>query len=117
MAELGERLAIELASRLRERSKLMRKANDVPHVFIGSTAEKIETARTIQAAFSYDGFVVRTIEYWGMEQAPEYAARKREKKNVYEKYEMNLVELGDQELKSLEDHLPRLLRKFGVEID
>lgn len=38
----------------------MRKANDVPHVFIGSTAERIETARTIQAAFSHDGFVVRT---------------------------------------------------------
>lgn len=57
------------------------------------------------------------IEYWGMEQSPEYAARKKEKKRIYEKNEMNLVELGDQELKSLEDHLPRLLRKFGVEID
>lgn len=57
------------------------------------------------------------IEYWGMEQDPEYAARKREKKSVYQKYEMRLVEVGDQELKSLEDHLPRLLRRFGVEID
>ncbi len=57
------------------------------------------------------------IEYWGMEQNAAYVERKRAKKAIYAKYEMNLVELGDEELQSLDDHLPRLLRRFGVPVD
>jgi hypothetical protein len=57
------------------------------------------------------------IEYWGMEQNPAYLERKRAKKAVYARYEMNLVELGDEELKSLDDHLPRLLRRAGISVD
>ena len=57
------------------------------------------------------------IEYWGMEQNEAYAERKRTKKALYAKYEMNLIELGDEELKSLDDHLPRMLRKFNIPVD
>lgn len=57
------------------------------------------------------------IEYWGMDQDEVYAARRREKQAIYSKYDLALIELGDSELKSLDDHLPRLLRKFGVAVD
>lgn len=57
---LWRRLAVELACRLRERSKTMRKPNEVPHVFIGSTAEKIDMAREIQRAVAFDNWVVGT---------------------------------------------------------
>lgn len=55
------------------------------------------------------------IEFWGMERDPKYAARMREKKAIYVKYEMNLVELGDAEIESLDDVLPRLLLKYGID--
>lgn len=57
---LWRRLALELACRLRERSKTMRKPNEVPHVFIGSTAEKLDMAREIQRAVAFDNWVVGT---------------------------------------------------------
>lgn len=57
------------------------------------------------------------IEYWGMEQNEAYAERKRVKKAIYAKNELQLVEIGDEELKSLDDHLPRLLRRYGVAVD
>lgn len=58
--QLWRRLAIELSSRLRERTRLMRKPNEQPVVFIGSTAEKLPIARALQAAFGHDKFVVKT---------------------------------------------------------
>ena len=57
------------------------------------------------------------IEYWGMENDPQYLARKQEKLALYAKYEYNLVELNDDHVKNLDDYLPRLLLKFGVTID
>ena len=57
---LWRRLALELASRLRERGKLMRKANDVPNVFIGSTVEALPIAQALQHAFTHEKWHVET---------------------------------------------------------
>lgn len=54
------------------------------------------------------------VEYWGMEKEPAYAARMADKQALYAKYGLNLVELGDAELENLDDNLPRLLIKYGV---
>lgn len=55
------------------------------------------------------------IEYWGLENDPKYAARKTEKQAIYKRYGLNLVELVDDDIMSLDDVLPRLLLKFGID--
>lgn len=55
------------------------------------------------------------IEYWGLENDPKYAARKAEKKAIYERCGLNLVELVDEDIMGLDDVLPRLLLKFGID--
>lgn len=54
------------------------------------------------------------VEYWGYENEPEYLARKKAKQELYQKYELNLIELSDEHIKNLDDYLPRMLLKFGV---
>jgi len=55
------------------------------------------------------------IEFWGLENDPKYAARKEQKKAIYEKYGLNLIELTDADVLNLDDMLPRHLLKFGVQ--
>jgi hypothetical protein len=55
------------------------------------------------------------IEFWGFENDEKYLARKKEKLAIYQKYNFNLIELTDQEVLNLDDILPRLLLKFGVQ--
>ena len=55
------------------------------------------------------------IEYWGMEEDPKYAQRKKEKQELYARYGLNLVELADAELENLDDNMARLLIPFGVD--
>ena len=57
------------------------------------------------------------IEYWGMENDPAYLSRKDEKVGLYAKYGLNLVQLTDEHVKNLDDHLPKVLLKFGIHID
>lgn len=57
------------------------------------------------------------IEYWGLENDAKYAARKQYKIKIYNKYNFNLIELADKEVENLDDHLPRLLLKFGIAVD
>lgn len=57
------------------------------------------------------------IEFWGLENDPKYAARKKRKLEIYAKYQFNLIELGDNEIGNLDDHLPRLLLKHGIAVD
>ncbi|BAY09686.1 hypothetical protein [Calothrix sp. NIES-2098] len=57
------------------------------------------------------------IEYWGYEDEPEYASRKREKQHIYQKYEFNLIELNDEHIKNLDDYLPKMLRGFGIVVE
>jgi len=55
------------------------------------------------------------IEFWGLENDPKYAKRKEIKKEIYKKYDFKLIELTDKEVFSLDDVLPRLLLKHGVQ--
>ncbi|MDB9741827.1 hypothetical protein OAB00_03120 [Akkermansiaceae bacterium] len=55
------------------------------------------------------------IEYWGYEHDSKYLDRKEIKKNIYKKYGFNLIELDDEQVQNLDDILPRLLLKYGIQ--
>ena len=67
----------------------------------------------------YSDFYIPTgkvyIEYWGYENESKYLARKKQKIELYKKYGFNLIELVDEDVQNLDDILPRLLLKFGVQ--
>jgi hypothetical protein len=56
------------------------------------------------------------IEYWGLEQDAAYAARKEAKRVIYQRYQLQLIELTDREIRSLDDCLPKLLLRFGITV-
>lgn len=56
------------------------------------------------------------IEYWGKEDE-KYDIRKSEKKSIYLDNGLNLIELDNKHIYSLDDHLPRLLLKFKIRVD
>jgi hypothetical protein len=68
----------------------------------------------------YSDFFIPTenvyIEFWGMEDDPKYAERKKTKIAIYAKYDFKLIELTDQDIANLDDHLPKKLLKFGIKI-
>ncbi len=51
------------------------------------------------------------IEYWGLEDK-EYLKRKELKKDLYKKYDKNLIELTDKDIENLDDVLPKKLRAY-----
>jgi len=55
------------------------------------------------------------IEYWGYENDPKYLERKKKKIEIYNKYGFNLIELQDKDVQNIDDILPRLLLKFGIQ--
>jgi hypothetical protein len=55
------------------------------------------------------------IEYWGYDNDPRYTKRKEIKKEIYEKYGFNLIELYDEDVQNLDDILPRMLLRHGVQ--
>ncbi len=55
------------------------------------------------------------IEYWGLENDPKYLKRKEDKKAIYEKYGFKLIELTDDDIYNLDDVLPKMLLKYGVQ--
>lgn len=55
------------------------------------------------------------IEYWGYENDPKYLKRKEQKQEIYRKYGFKLIELEDKDVQNLDDVLPRLLLKHGVQ--
>jgi hypothetical protein len=55
------------------------------------------------------------IEYWDYDNDPKYLARKEKKLAVYEKYGFKLIQLNNADVQNLDDMLPRLLLKFGVQ--
>lgn len=57
------------------------------------------------------------IEYWGLENEPAYLKRKEAKLAIYRKYDFKLIELRDDEVQNLDDHMPRLLLPFGITVD
>ena len=56
------------------------------------------------------------IEFWGKEDDANYARRMREKQEIYRRNDLRLISLTDAELYSLDDHMPRLLRDYGIGI-
>lgn len=56
------------------------------------------------------------IEYWGLTEEPRYAQRKEAKRALYHKYKLQLIELHEQELRSLDDYLPRLLLRYRIAV-
>ncbi len=56
------------------------------------------------------------IEYWGMGDEPKYLERKKYKQWLYKKYELKLIELNDDDILNLDDHLPKKLLKFGIKV-
>lgn len=57
------------------------------------------------------------IEFWGLENDPKYSARKKVKKEIYSKYDLNLIELADKHIENLDDNLPRMLLKFDIRVE
>jgi CRP/FNR family transcriptional regulator, cyclic AMP receptor protein len=55
---LWRRIATELAGRIRDWNELIRRKNDVPRVFVGSSTESLEIANAIQAGLGRDPFIV-----------------------------------------------------------
>ncbi|CAM3695011.1 glycerol kinase [Parendozoicomonas haliclonae] len=55
------------------------------------------------------------IEYWGYENDARYLERKKQKLALYKKYGFKLIELNDDDVKNLDDVLPRMLLKHGVQ--
>jgi predicted nuclease of restriction endonuclease-like RecB superfamily len=55
------------------------------------------------------------IEYWGFEKDEKYLERKDEKLSIYQKYNFSLIELTDIEIQNLDDLLPKMLLKFGIQ--
>jgi hypothetical protein len=68
----------------------------------------------------YSDFFIPTenvyIEYWGMENDPKYLERKKVKLEIYKKYDFKLIELTDEDISNLDDHLPKKLLKFGIKV-
>lgn len=55
------------------------------------------------------------IEYWGRESDAKYRDRKAVKQATYAKHGFRLIELGDAEIERLDDVLPKMLLRFGIE--
>ena len=56
------------------------------------------------------------IEFWGMEENEKYAARKKTKLEIYAREGFHLIELNNDDIQSLDDILPRKLKKYGINI-
>ena len=54
------------------------------------------------------------IEFWGLENKPEYIKRRTIKQDIYKKYNFNLIELNDNDIFNLDDILPKQLLKHGL---
>ena len=56
------------------------------------------------------------IEFWGYEDDEKYLARKQKKRELYKKYNLNLIEIDDSKINNIDDFLPRELLKFGINL-
>ncbi|WP_035242159.1 hypothetical protein [Desulfobacter vibrioformis] len=67
----------------------------------------------------YSDFYIPTgkvyIEFWGYDNNEKYLSRKKAKQTIYNKYDFNLIELEDKDVLNLDDILPKLLLKFGIQ--
>ncbi len=56
------------------------------------------------------------IEYWGLERDLKYKTRMNTKRELYGKHGLNLIELTDENIRNLDDCLPKMLLKYDVEV-
>ena len=56
------------------------------------------------------------IEFWGMEENEKYAKRKKKKLEIYAREGFSLIEMNDNDIQSIDDVLPRKLKKYGINI-
>jgi hypothetical protein len=56
------------------------------------------------------------IEFWGLENDPKYVERKNKKIEFYKRNDIPLIELTDSDILSLDDHLPRKLKNYGIKV-
>ncbi len=75
------------------------------------------TANQLFADISAMGLTIKAADKWILTEAGKQLglARKQKKQAIYQKYNFNLIKLADEEVLNLDDILPRLLLKFGVQ--
>jgi len=56
------------------------------------------------------------IEFWGLEDDPKYADRKKKKLELYRKHEIALIELNGTDIDNLDDILARKLLKYNIKV-
>ncbi len=56
------------------------------------------------------------IEFWGIEGDEKYSERKKKKIEFYKKNDIPLIQLEDNDILSLDDHLPRKLKDYGIKV-
>ena len=56
------------------------------------------------------------IEFWGYEDDEKYLIRKQKKRELYKKYNLNLIEIDNSKINNIDDFLPRELLKFGINL-
>jgi hypothetical protein len=56
------------------------------------------------------------IEFWGLENDQKYLERKKKKIEFYKKNEIPLIELNDDDILNLDDHLPKKLKTYGIKV-
>ena len=66
-------------------------------------------------SISKRGHALCLAHSWGMESDPKYRDRMAVKQAIYAKHGLRLIELGDAEIERLDDVLPRMLLRFGIE--
>lgn len=57
------------------------------------------------------------VEFWGLENEPQYRERQQQKRAIYQKYGFKLIELSDEHVRNLDDYLPQKLRQFGIAVE
>jgi hypothetical protein len=57
------------------------------------------------------------IEYWGWDNDPAYNERRKAKTEIYQCHGLKLIELTDEHIRNLDDHLPKLLLKYGITVE
>ena len=88
-------------------------------LYMAGIVHAYERQLPIQEAASCDFYLPGGkvyLEYWGLEQDAAYAARKEAKRVIYQRYQLQLIELTDREIRSLDDCLPKLLLRFGITV-
>lgn len=56
------------------------------------------------------------IEFWGLNDNPKYIKHREEKIKLYKKYDFNLLELTENDVKDIDDILPLKLMKFNIKV-